>query len=108
MFRLDGKVAIVTGGARGQGEAEVRLFAAEGTYMLDVTIDQAAAEPQPLRFGLDMVAVGRDPANVLAAWRPIARARPLGGIVSDKWAVAVQISTSADAKALSSISIWRT
>ena len=74
-----------------------RLFAAEGTYMLDVTIDQAAAEPQPLRFGLDMVAVGRDPANVLAAWRPIARARPLGGIVSDKWAVAVQISTSADA-----------
>ena len=30
MNRLDGKVAIVTGGARGQGEAEVRLFVAEG------------------------------------------------------------------------------
>ncbi len=30
MGRLDGKVAIVSGGARGQGAAEVRLFANEG------------------------------------------------------------------------------
>ena len=73
-----------------------RLFAPEGTYILDATIVQAAADPQPLRFGLDMLAVGRDPANVLAAWRPISRARPLGGVVSDQWSVQVQISTSAD------------
>jgi 3alpha(or 20beta)-hydroxysteroid dehydrogenase len=32
--RLDGKVAIVTGASRGQGEAEARLFAAEGARVL--------------------------------------------------------------------------
>src|SRR5215510_5585992 len=36
--RLEGKVALVTGGARGQGEAEVRCFVAEGArvYIADI------------------------------------------------------------------------
>ncbi|HEV8297887.1 MAG TPA: glucose 1-dehydrogenase [Acidimicrobiales bacterium] len=34
MGRLDGRVTIVTGAARGQGEAEARLFAAEGARVL--------------------------------------------------------------------------
>jgi NAD(P)-dependent dehydrogenase (short-subunit alcohol dehydrogenase family) len=36
--RLDGKVALISGGARGQGAAEGRLFAAEGAtvYLTDV------------------------------------------------------------------------
>lgn len=49
MGRLDGKVAIVTGGARGQGEAAARLFVAEGAVVVigDVLEDagrQVAAE----------------------------------------------------------------
>jgi len=45
MGRLDGKVAMVTGGARGQGEAEVRLFAAEGARVVvcDVRDDEGKA-----------------------------------------------------------------
>ena len=42
---LAGKVVIVTGGARGQGAAEVRLFAAAGAHVVstDVLVDDGAA-----------------------------------------------------------------
>ena len=44
MSRLDGKVAIITGGARGQGAEEGRLFAAEGAQV--VLTDVLVAEGQ--------------------------------------------------------------
>jgi 3alpha(or 20beta)-hydroxysteroid dehydrogenase len=45
MGRLDDKVALITGAARGQGAAEARLFAAEGArvYLSDVLDDEGAA-----------------------------------------------------------------
>ncbi len=43
--RLAGKVALITGGARGQGAAEGRLFAAEGAdvHLTDVLVDEGRA-----------------------------------------------------------------
>jgi len=42
---LDGRVAIVTGGARGQGAAEARLFAAEGaTVVITDVLDEAGEQ----------------------------------------------------------------
>ena len=52
MGRLDGKVALITGAARGQGEAEARRFAAEGARVvlgdvLDADGERVAADIGP-------------------------------------------------------------
>src|SRR5918992_1282739 len=49
MMRLENKVALISGGARGQGAAEARLFAAEGAEvvigdLLDAEGEAVAAE----------------------------------------------------------------
>ncbi|MFJ9328670.1 SDR family NAD(P)-dependent oxidoreductase [Streptomyces sp. NPDC101230] len=53
MGKLDGRVVLVTGAARGQGEQEARLFAAEGARVViaDVLVEQGEALAEELGEG---------------------------------------------------------
>ena len=72
--RLDGKVAIVTGGARGQGEAEARLFASEGAWVVIGDVLDEVGEALAAELGADGV---RAPdVSDEAEWEP-SSTRPL-------------------------------
>jgi 3alpha(or 20beta)-hydroxysteroid dehydrogenase len=70
MGRLDGKVAIVTGGARGQGEAEVRLFVAEGAKVVFGDVLDDLGEKVAADLGGDAVYVHHD-VRTEDAWNTI-------------------------------------
>lgn len=60
MGRLDGKVAIITGGARGQGEAEVRAFVREGARVVFGDVLDDLGEKVAADVGDDAVYVHHD------------------------------------------------
>ena len=60
MGRLTGKVALVSGGARGQGEAEVRLFVAEGAKVVFGDVLDDIGEQVAKELGDDAVYVHLD------------------------------------------------
>jgi 3alpha(or 20beta)-hydroxysteroid dehydrogenase len=85
MPKLDGRTVLVTGAARGQGEQEARLFAAEGAQLLlaDILDDQgeALAEELTERHGEGRV-----------------RYQHLDVGSEDDWAAAVEVALSAFGK----------
>jgi cyclopentanol dehydrogenase len=86
MDRLKGKVALISGGARGQGAAEARLFAGEGAKVVigDVLDDQAAATAKEINSktgGRAALALHLDVTRA-ADWRAAVEAceREFGGL----------------------------
>lgn len=68
MGRLEGKVALITGGARGQGAAEGELFRAEGAevYLTDVLVDEGVETAE--RLGATFI---KHDVTDTAAWTSI-------------------------------------
>jgi cyclopentanol dehydrogenase len=66
MGRLDGKVALITGAARGQGETEARLFAREGARVVltDVLVDEGQRVADSIRAsGAEAMFIQLDVSN---------------------------------------------
>jgi NAD(P)-dependent dehydrogenase (short-subunit alcohol dehydrogenase family) len=62
-FRLDGRVAAITGGARGIGYATARLFIAAGARVVLLDLDEAAATEAAARLGPAASALRLDVAS---------------------------------------------
>ena len=76
MGKLDGKVALISGGARGQGAAEARRFTEEGARVVfgDVRDADVAIRPRPIEPDHAIPACEQRAAEVDEARRPAARA----------------------------------
>ena len=58
--RLDGKVAVITGGASGIGAGTVRLFAAEGAKVVLADLDDDRGVSMAKELGSDVVFLRTD------------------------------------------------
>ena len=70
MNRLDGKTAIITGGARGQGAAEAAMFIKAGANVLITDIDQLKGQALAERLGNQCRFLAHDVASE-ADWKHV-------------------------------------
>jgi 3(or 17)beta-hydroxysteroid dehydrogenase len=68
--RVQGKVAIVTGGAKGLGEADARILVREGAHVVIADIDEAAGERLAFELGPNATFVQHDVRRE-TAWRTL-------------------------------------
>jgi NAD(P)-dependent dehydrogenase (short-subunit alcohol dehydrogenase family) len=78
MGRLEGKVAVVTGGASGIGAATVRLFAGEGAKVVIADLQEGVAQELAEELGEDVRAVGCNVARETDVERAI-------GVAVERW-----------------------
>ena len=80
MDRLKGKVALISGGARGQGAAEARLFVAEGAWVVIGDVLEAEGRQLTSELG-DVAAFVRQDVTQERDWETaINAAEKLGGL----------------------------
>ena len=87
MNRLDGKVAVVTGGARGMGEATARLLAAEGAAVLIADVldgeGRVVAHSIGSRAGYVHLDISREDEWRAAAHEAVSRFGPVSILVNN-------------------------
>jgi 2-hydroxycyclohexanecarboxyl-CoA dehydrogenase len=83
MNRLDGRRAVVTGGAAGIGAAIASRLVAEDAEVLIADVDEAAARATAARLGDRASAVGLDVADADRVQRTLAAAGPFDVLVNN-------------------------
>eukprot|EP00899_Mesostigma_viride_P013171 jgi/Mesvir1/21855/Mv04235-RA.1 len=87
-MRLQGKVALITGGAKGLGEADARLFVKEGATVYVADIDDAAGRKLVAELGSAASYVHLDVANE-SQWQAV-----LNKIMEEKGALHVLVNNA--------------